>query len=155
GSTGNAIDLAGSITGTYTSVAIATGPSHGMASLAGTRITYTPTTGYVGTDSIAITATGPGGPPAPALLSITITATAPVAANDAVTTPANQQATVAVTANDTGLITAIALGSSKPQHGTASVSGLNIVYVPTANYFGADSFTYTASGPGGTSAAAT
>ncbi|WP_216361192.1 putative Ig domain-containing protein [Caulobacter mirabilis] len=42
-----------------------------------------------------------------------------------------------------------------PAHGTASASGLNLVYTPTAGYSGTDSFTYTATNLGGTSAPAT
>ncbi|WP_211209725.1 beta strand repeat-containing protein [Uliginosibacterium gangwonense] len=43
----------------------------------------------------------------------------------------------------------------QPAHGTASVSGLTLIYTPTNTYSGSDSFTYTATNAGGTSAAAT
>lgn len=46
---------------------------------------------------------------------------------------------------------AVATGAS---HGTTSVSGLGITYTPTTGYAGPDSFTYTASNSGGTSAPA-
>src|SRR5690606_26179298 len=42
-----------------------------------------------------------------------------------------------------------------PAHGTAVVNGLAVAYTPAAHYFGVDSFTYAAAGPGGTSAPAT
>src|SRR3546814_2162157 len=45
--------------------------------------------------------------------------------------------------------------ATAPAHGTASVAGDVVAYTPAAGYFGADSFTYTATGPGGTSAPAT
>src|SRR3546814_12709610 len=45
--------------------------------------------------------------------------------------------------------------ATAPAHGTASVAGDIVAYTPAAGYFGADSFTYTATGPGGTSAPAT
>ncbi len=45
---------------------------------------------------------------------------------------------------------AIAVATA-PAHGTTTIAGDVITYVPTNGYFGADSFTYTASGPGGTS----
>jgi hypothetical protein len=54
----------------------------------------------------------------------------------------------------TGVHTSIAVATG-PAHGTTSVSGNVVTYTPTAGYFGADSFTYTATGPGGTSSAAT
>jgi uncharacterized protein YhjY with autotransporter beta-barrel domain len=77
----------------------------------------------------------------------------PVAVNDSATTTANQPVTVNVTANDSGPITSIAI-STAPAHGSAVVSGLNLVYTPASNYFGSDSLSYTATGPGGTSAPA-
>src|SRR3546814_7744633 len=45
------IDLSGSITGIHTSIAIASGPAHGTASIAGDVVTYTPASGYYGADS--------------------------------------------------------------------------------------------------------
>ncbi|MFD1295586.1 putative Ig domain-containing protein [Lysobacter gummosus] len=86
--------------------------------------------------------------------TIVIADAVPVAVDDSATTPSNQPVTVNVTANDTGIITAVAVASA-PAHGTATASGINVIYTPAANYFGSDSFTYTASGPGGTSAPAT
>ncbi len=47
---------------------------------------------------------------------------------------------------------AIAIGPSK---GTVSLSGSTATYTPNAGYSGPDSFTYTATGPGGTSSPAT
>src|SRR3546814_16641583 len=55
------IDLSGLITGIHTSIAIASGPAHGTASIAGDVVTYTPASGYYGADSFTYTATGPGG----------------------------------------------------------------------------------------------
>jgi large repetitive protein len=78
----------------------------------------------------------------------------PVANNDTATTPANQAVTINVTSVDTGPITSIAIASS-PTHGTATVSGVAIVYTPTHDFFGTDTLTYIATGPGGTSAPAT
>src|SRR3546814_7222472 len=43
-----------------------------------------------------------------------------------------------------------------PAHGTVSVSGKTVTYTPSSTYYGgADSFTYTATNPGGASAPAT
>ena len=39
------------VTGTYTSVALASRPANGTAAASGTSLTYTPNTGYIGTDS--------------------------------------------------------------------------------------------------------
>jgi hypothetical protein len=54
----------------------------------------------------------------------------------------------------TGVHSSIAVATG-PAHGTTSVSGNVVTYTPSTGYFGADSFTYTATGPGGTSSAAT
>ncbi|PHV46741.1 hypothetical protein CSQ91_28270, partial [Janthinobacterium sp. BJB301] len=51
--------------------------------------------------------------------------------------------------------TATSVAASAPAHGTATVSGTSITYMPTAGYAGPDSFTYTASNASGTSAPAT
>lgn len=86
--------------------------------------------------------------------TLTVSAGVPVAVADSINTPANQAVTIPVTANDTGSITTVSTGVA-PAHGTAVVNGLNVLYTPAANYVGADSFTYTVTGPGGTSAPAT
>ena len=85
---------------------------------------------------------------------ITVGEAAPVAANDSASVNANGAATIAVTGNDSGLISGIAV-TQQPAHGTAAVDGLNVEYTPAHDYFGNDNFKYTATGPGGTSAAAT
>ncbi|MEB2844730.1 IPT/TIG domain-containing protein [Endobacterium cereale] len=59
--------------GTATSVAVTTAPSNGTFSVAGTAITYTPSSGFVGTDSFAYTASNISGTSAPATVSIIVT----------------------------------------------------------------------------------
>ncbi|KQZ57518.1 hypothetical protein ASD53_07745 [Lysobacter sp. Root559] len=112
----------------------------------------TPTT--AGSYTVAVRSTDDAGYNATVSYTLVIADAVPVAVNDTATTLAQQPVTIAVTANDTGVITSIAIASA-PAHGTAVVSGLNIVYTPATAYFGPDSLTYTAIGPGGTSAAAT
>jgi outer membrane autotransporter protein len=86
--------------------------------------------------------------------TVVVAEAVPVAVADAAATLSPQPVTVAVTANDTGVITSIAVVAA-PGHGTALVSGLNVVYTPAAGFSGTDTFTYNATGPGGTSAPAT
>jgi hypothetical protein len=75
----------------------------------------------------------------------------PTTTDDNVTTPFNTTATFNVTSNDTGApFTSVQIVQG-PAHGTASVSGLNIVYTPTNGYSGSDTLTYTVSNAGGTS----
>ncbi|WP_182667737.1 putative Ig domain-containing protein [Marilutibacter penaei] len=60
------------IDGVVDTVAIATAPAHGTVSLSGTTATYTPSTGFAGSDSFSFTATNDGGTSAPATVSITV-----------------------------------------------------------------------------------
>jgi hypothetical protein len=160
-STGTAVTLSPS--GVYTSLALASQPAHGTATLSGTTAVYTPTNGYSGADSFTYTATGPGGTSTAAAVSLTVatppppTATAQqITVSASASTAATSNTTVinltsAVT-NATGLIIV-----TPPAHGTATISGFTIFYSPNVGYFGTDSFTYAAiglpgSGGGGTTA---
>lgn len=112
----------------------------------------TPTT--AGSYTAVVRSTDDAGYNATQSYSIVIADAVPVVVDDSAATPSQQPVTIPVTANDGGVITSIAVVSA-PAHGTATASGMSIVYTPTGTYFGADSFTYTATGPGGTSAPAT
>ena len=157
-STGTAIDLAPSISGVYSTIAVATGPQHGTVTIAGAVVTYTPTTNYYGADSFTYTATGPGGTSALATVTLAVaTPPAPVAANKSgVGVPyASTGTAIDLSASVTGVHSSIAIGTA-PAHGTVTIAGDVVTYTPNpATYYGADSFTFTATGPGGTSAPAT
>ena len=86
--------------------------------------------------------------------SITLGEAAPIAVNDVAQTPANQAVTLPLTANDTGVISTVAVVAA-PAHGVAVVDGTSVIYTPARDFFGTDGFTYTAFGPGGTSNVAT
>lgn len=157
GSTGATIDLSGQIVGVHSALTVATTPSHGTVTIDGDIATYVPTAGYFGADSFAFTATGPGGASAPATVGLTVASPpAPaVAGREGVAVPYDSPGTtIDLSGSVSGVYAALTLGS-EPAHGTATISGTNAVYVPTPGYFGADSFTFTATGPGGTSGAAT
>jgi YD repeat-containing protein len=142
-----------SATGIVSSYAVAAAPSHGSASVSGSTATYTPTSGYYGTDSFTYTATGPGGTSSAATVTVTVTKpTAPTAGNVSLSTAYNTTGSAALAGG--GVVSSYALATN-PTHGTASVSGGAVTYTPTSGYYGSDSFTYTATGPGGTSSAAT
>ncbi|MDE2201974.1 MAG: putative Ig domain-containing protein [Burkholderiaceae bacterium] len=70
GSTGNVVPL--NVTGSPTSVAVATQPSHGTATASGMTITYTPYASYSGPDSFTYTDANVGGTSAPATVTITV-----------------------------------------------------------------------------------
>ncbi len=84
----------------------------------------------------------------------TVTRAAPTVVDDVAATLEGTAIRIAATSNDTGSIDSIAIAAA-PGHGTATVEGLEIAYTPEAGFTGTDSFRYTATGPGGTSAPAT
>jgi uncharacterized protein YhjY with autotransporter beta-barrel domain len=154
-STGTAIDLTASIGGgAHDGVAIVTAPAHGTASVAGDIVTYTPTAGYFGADSFTYSATGPGGTSAPATVSVTVATPAVPTAAAGTVDVGYDSAGQAIPLQPSGVYTTVAIATA-PTKGTVTLSGTTATYVPTPGSFGADSFTYTATGPGGTSAPAT
>lgn len=80
---------------------------------------------------------------------------APVAANINQTLAANSGASTISASLSGGPTTSLAV-VTPPAHGTVNITGATgFTYTPTPGYAGVDSFTYTATGPGGTSAPAT
>ena len=70
-SSGNPLPL--NITGGIaTSVAVASGPSNGTATVSGASIIYTPTASYSGSDTLTYTATNAGGTSSAATVTITV-----------------------------------------------------------------------------------
>jgi len=154
-SSGTAIDLSGAIGGgAHTGLAIATPPAHGTTSVAGDIVTYVPAATFYGADSFTYTATGPGGTSAPATVSVTIaTPAAPGVANLSAAVAFASTGT-AIDLQPSGVYVSLAV-ATVPTKGSVSITGTTATYVPNAGSFGTDSFTYTATGPGGTSAPAT
>lgn len=149
------VNVATAVSGNFTSVELSSQPANGTATINGLVITYTPRTGFFGTDTFSYTATGPGGTTSPATITVVVgTPPSPIASNAAGTARFNTPVNIDVAANITGVFTSVAI-ATPPTNGTATVSGTVITYRPNAGYFGADSFTYTVTGPGGTSAPAT
>nr|WP_314524877.1 Ig-like domain-containing protein [uncultured Brevundimonas sp.] len=158
GSRGTAIDLSGSLTGeAHTSITIGTVPAHGTVSVPGGVVTYVPTATYYGPDSFTYTATGPGGtsdvatvsltvdnPPAPTVTAVTGVAVPYVSSGTAID----------LSSAIIGVHSSIAIGTA-PAHGTVTIASDVITYTSSTTYFGANSFTFTATGPGGTSPPAT
>ncbi|STQ98598.1 putative Ig domain-containing protein [Janthinobacterium lividum] len=140
--------------GAATSVAVASAAGHGTATVSGTSITYTPAAGYSGPDSFSYTASNGGGTSAAAVVTITVTPSVPIAGAVSATVAYGSSANPITLNLSGGTATSVAVASAAG-HGTATVSGTSITYTPTAGYAGPDSFTYTASNAGGTSASAT
>lgn len=140
--------------GSYTSLSVVTSPTKGAVSISGTAATYTPVSGYIGADSFTYAASGPGGVSAPATVSITVGApAAPAVSNVSASTGYNTP--VVIGAAPTGVWTSVNRVTS-PSNGVAVGDGdRSWTYTPGNGFHGVDSWTYTATGPGGTSAAAT
>ncbi len=149
-----AINLTSSISGVFSTIAIASLPANGLVSVSGGVVTYTPSAGFQGNDSFTYTATGIGGTSGPATVFITVLA-APSIASLSVTTAFNTPAQVNVGAAITGAVTSFAV-ASLPSHGTLTGGSTGVVtYVPTTGYFGPDAFVVVAFGPGGASSPVT
>jgi alpha-tubulin suppressor-like RCC1 family protein len=128
-----------------------TPPSRGSVSIdpGGTGVTYTPDTDECGPPADAFTYTVSDGNAHSATATVTVTLTctadAPVAGDDGVSTPEDTPATFAVLGNDTdpdgGAPTLVSV--TAPSHGTATVLGTGVRYVPAADYCGPDFFDYT------------
>ena len=78
----------------------------------------------------------------------TTTTPPPVAVTDAAIAAFNTPVTISVLANDSNALTVAAVGPAS--HGTVSTNGITVLFTPTPGFSGADSFTYIASGNGGT-----
>ncbi len=138
--------------------AVTTGALPGGLNLNASSGAITGTPSALGTFNFTVTATdsstGTGPYTASRAYSIAVIAVPPVASNSSLTVAYNAAATNVPLSLSGGTPTSLAIGAA-PLHGSAIVSGLTITYQPTAGYAGPDSFTYTATNSGGTSAPAT
>ncbi|MFW5329818.1 beta strand repeat-containing protein [Hydrogenophaga sp. ZJX-1] len=140
------------------SYAVTAGALPGGLTLNAASGAITGTPSAPGTFNFSITATdsstGTGPYTATQSYAITVIDIPPVANAVSLTVAYNAAATP-VTLNITGgAATSVAVGTAA-SHGTAIASGTSITYQPTTGYAGPDSFTYTATNSGGTSAPAT
>jgi Bacterial Ig domain len=161
------ISTAGIPAGESSTAGIPAGESSTAGIPAGTTNTGTNASGTIGTPTAAAnTGTNAGGTAAPADSSFTYTppggggdmqdaamltgsgssssGSPVVAVSDFASTAPNGSVTINVLSNDSGYVGGpTAVGAA--MHGTASISGTQIVYTPTSGYTGWDSFTYTIS----------
>ncbi|NLF73657.1 MAG: tandem-95 repeat protein, partial [Candidatus Anammoximicrobium sp.] len=132
------------------SVTAVTQGAHGAVVInADSTVTYTPVSGYYGSDSFTYTASS-GGVTEVATVSVTVTS----AVADTASTGEDTPVSVAVLANDVFAGTPSVSGVTQGGHGTVVINGDNTVtYTPAADWHGTDSFTYTAASGGVTDTA--
>ncbi|QWT18978.1 autotransporter domain-containing protein [Bacillus sp. NP157] len=138
-------------TAPYTYAIIAGSLPAGLTLSPAGAVSGTPTA--AGSFPVTITATDRNGFQASQAYTVAVDQATPVIVNSTASVPANGSVTVPMTSQG-GPVTSATV-SQAPAHGNAAVNGLNIVYTPAHDYFGTDTFQYTATGPGGTSAPAT
>ncbi len=138
---------------------VVTSPANGSLSGSAPNLTYTPDANYTGSDSFTFSANDGSGDAVAATISITVTPVndAPVAVDDAVAVNEDYSVAIAILANDSdaenNLNPASVLIITPPLHGTLSISTAtgSVLYTPSANYAGSDSFQYQVSDGAGLS----
>ena len=151
---------------TISIVSVTQGVENGAISIAnnGIHVLYTPDTDFVGTDSFTYTIEDSNGGQATGNVTVHVQSVndVPGVASDTFTVDEDSvDNELDVLANDTshpdeGEVLSVATVSSPSKGGVATISsdGLRVVYSPAPDYFGTESFTYTATdGNGGSSQA--
>ena len=153
------LDNDSDVDGDDVAVTAVTDPPHGTATVdAESFVTYTPDANYNGLDSFNYTIIDGEGGTSTGEVAVTIAAVndAPNAVNDSATVAEDGSQSVNVRSNDSDVdgnpLTITVVGS--PLHGTAVLQAGNVLYTPSPNYNGSDTFAYTISdGAGGTATA--
>lgn len=125
---------------------IVTAPANGVLTGTPPILTYTPNSGYVGTDSFTFTANDGSGDSNVATVSLTIRPPdqAPVASDSSVTVLGNAGSVTMTAADPEGDPLTYTI-VTQPAHGQLSAgTSATRIYAPTGNYVGPDSFTFKA-----------
>ncbi len=146
------------VDGTINPLSILAGSgSHGTTAIKPNGvITYTPGSGYLGSDQFFYTVRDDMGAVSnTGTVTVNTFLAAPVAVNDTVITDEDLPVAIDVTANDTAFNTSIDPATvslaSTPSSGTISVNPTTgvVTYSPNTNFFGQDSFSYSVSDSNG------
>ncbi len=140
-------------------ISAVTPPAHGIATIAGTTIVYTPGATFTGTDTFRYTIGDGKGGVASANVTVTVAGApnrAPQAVDDNASTTFGRPVTISVLANDSDPDgNALTIASvTQPAGGRVAIRGTTIVFTPAPGFSGTTHFTYTIDdGHGGTSSA--
>jgi len=125
---------------------IISGPLHGTLTSLGPNVTYIPALNYHGLDSFTFKVSD--GQLESNVATVLITAAPvndpPVAQDQSITMDEDTARAITLVASDVDGDNLNFQISAQPQHGTLSGTAPNVTYIPSANYFGADSFTFKA-----------
>ncbi len=125
---------------------VVTQPSHGSLSGSAPNLTYIPAADFNGSDNFNFKVNDGSVDSNIATVTIAVTAVndAPVANNQSVTTAEDTSRPVTLTGTDIDGDALTYTIVNQPTHGTLNGNAPNIIYVPAANYYGPDSFTFKA-----------
>jgi hypothetical protein len=130
-------------------------PQHGTLTGTAPNLIYTPATDYTGPDSFSFMATDGDWDTGVAEVSIEVRANRPPTADAQAVTGAEDGALpITLTGSDPDA-NPLTFSFTQPSHGTLTgdANG-NVLYTPSANYYGADSFTFTVNDGNGATASA-
>ncbi len=123
-------------------------PAHGAVSNGGVDVTYTPDPDFNGNDSFTYMVSDGNGGKATATVYVLVLPSndPPTAQDDGESTLEDTPVRISVLSNDSDpdgdelLVQSV----TQPTHGTVEISGSDIIYLPGADFFGIDTFTYVA-----------
>jgi hypothetical protein len=117
--------------------------AHGTLSGTAPNLTYTPTSGYSGSDSFSFKVRNGFVDSPVALIMITVNSpTVPSANGQPVTTNFNTPKSITLTGSDPINRSLTYTVTANPAHGTLSGAAPNLTYTPTSGYVGSDSFNF-------------
>ncbi|MFC7379211.1 IPT/TIG domain-containing protein [Brevundimonas sp. GCM10030266] len=150
------VDLSALSSGVFDDVRVGADGQNGSATISGDgsagapwTLTYTPAADFMGTDTVSVIASGPGGESAPAVFTFQVAGKAP---DLTASTASNASVTISPTSGLVGGPFNAVRITRAPDFGTATVNGLDIVFTPGVANGGATSLDYVIDLPFGSSA---
>ena len=123
---------------------VSVSPTNGTASISGTNVIFTPALNFIGVATIGYTITDNVGGTNTSLITVTVTNNPPLANPDSYAVGENSTNTLSPLVNDVlrtpgGTLSIVSVSAT---NGTATISGANIIFVPSANFTGTATIGY-------------